>query len=333
MTENTSKSSGQTRPEVKRSGMKNSRAVARGRILFLLCLLAVAGVLSTVFFFVLKQSETELAEGQYDSIADRALDTAFQIAQRKRLGTITMASLAGNANPNADDWPFVTIYGYEDTATKLIETSAGREMGFAPLVTPDQLEAFEAFAYKYYYEDRGLPFPNTTALSPFGRGVWGAGGEGKYHETDGSTYYNSPNKIFAPILHLNDGAHAALMLNLRFEETRGTAIDNIMDCSNKLADKPDAECGAITDVLILTSQEVEPGPGALIMQPIYPGKNSTVVSTMTRGVCFCYDTLKNFSHASFGSVDRDPCIIDCLGRSACRCVLVRSQRNRVLARN
>jgi hypothetical protein len=293
MTENTSKSSGQTTPEVKRSGMESSRAVTTGRILFLLCLLAVAGVLSTVFFFVLKQSETELAEGQYDSIADRALDTAFRIAKRKRLGTITMASSAGNANPNADDWPFVTIYGYEDTATKLINATAGRSMGFAPLVTPDQLEAFEAFAYKYYYEDRGPPFPNTTAVSPFGRGVWGVDGERKkYHETDGSTDYNSPNKIFAPILQHSDGAHAALMINLRFEKTRGTAIDNIIDCSNKLADKPDAECGAITDVLFLTSQEVEPGPAALIMQPIYPGKNSTVVSTMMRRVCFCCDNLE-----------------------------------------
>jgi hypothetical protein len=144
-------------------------------------------------------------------------------------------------------------------------------------VTPDQLEQFEEFAYKYYYEDRD--FPNTTAVSPFGRGVWGVDGDGnKYHETDGSTSYNSPNKIFTPLLQHNGGPHPALLLNLHFQETRGDVVDGIIECSKKRIDNPDFECGSITDMLILTSQEEVPGPGALIMQPIYPGNNSTVVS-------------------------------------------------------
>jgi hypothetical protein len=99
-------------------------AVHRGRILFFLCLLIVATTLAIVFYFVLKTYETNLAVAQYQAIADRALDTALEIANRKRLGTITMASIAGSVNPSADQWPFVTIPGYETISTKYVPSLA-----------------------------------------------------------------------------------------------------------------------------------------------------------------------------------------------------------------
>lgn len=188
-----------------------------------------------------------------------------------------MASIAANANPDASQWPFVTMRGYEEITQNLIETSSGREMGFAPLVTPEQLADFEDFAYNYYFNVREPPFPtNTTAQSSFGRGVWGFNpalntSDNRYHESDGSTSYDSPNKIFAPILHHNEGPHKALMLNLHFQKTRGVIIDNMIACAQNRKESAtiDMECGAITDFLILTSQEFRPGPGALMMQPIY----------------------------------------------------------------
>jgi hypothetical protein len=234
--------------------------------------------------FFLSEAELGLAESQFESIAARALDTSYEITVRKRLGTISMASIAANEFPDAGKWPFVTINGYEVIASNLIATSSGREMGFCPLVTPDQLQDFEDFAYKWYEEDREPPFPNGTAQSSFGKGVWGNSDDagtpdGRYHETDGSTSYESPNKIFAPILHHNAGPFPALMLNLHFQQTRGETIDALIECAQlRGTEGEDVKCGAITDMLILTSQEVEPGPGALIMEPIYPARNLTVVS-------------------------------------------------------
>ena len=93
----------------------------------------------------------------------------LEIAERKRMGTRTMAVAASHANPRASSWPFVTIDGFEDVATDLIDTSSGRELGFAPIVRPDQLRGFEEFACSYFYEDRVPVFPNTTATKPFGR--------------------------------------------------------------------------------------------------------------------------------------------------------------------
>ena len=257
-----------------------SQTVSRWRILFLVCLTVMAALLGTGFYFLLRDEETELASAQFDAIADRALDSMFEIAERKRLGTLSMASVAGNVNPDASKWPFVTMNGYEDMSTRLIETSVGREMGFCPIVLPSQVEEFESFAYGYYYEARNpKPFPNTTAVSPFGRGIWGVDSEGsKYHDYDGNTSYGSPNKILTPILHHNEGPHPALMINLHFQQTRGAAIDSIIECSKQRTVDNNIECGAITDMLNLTSQEVRPGPGALLIQPIYPGNHPNTVS-------------------------------------------------------
>jgi hypothetical protein len=60
------------------------------------------------------------------------------------------------------------------------------------------------------------------------------------------------------------------MVNVCFEKSRGTVIDSIVDCAKQRSLTGEMlECGAMTDMLILTSQAVEPGPGALLMQPIF----------------------------------------------------------------
>jgi hypothetical protein len=256
-----------------------------GRVIFLLCLTLTAAALGFASYRLLRESERDLAESQFEAIAERALSTAFKITLRKRLGTVTMATLAANANPDPDDWPYVTIKGYEDISTNLIETSSGREMGLAPLVLPEQLAQFEDFAYDFYFNEREPPFPNGTATSSFGRGVWGVNpaletSDNRYHESDGSTSYGSPNKIFAPILQHNAGPHPALMLNLHFQESRGVAIDQVIACAEQREQSADIdiECGGITDFITLTSQETRPGPGALMMKPIYPANAPLKVS-------------------------------------------------------
>ena len=161
-------------------------------------LFALAVALGTAAYFILDNAEYNLATTEFYSSSERAMAKAQEITLRKRLGTVTMSSIAHNIHPDADAWPFVTIRGYEETAQNLIATSSGREMGFCPLVLPEQLTAFEDFAYNYYYHDRQPePFPNTTAQSEeFGRGVWGMtvdseGNKMRYHEVDGSTSWNS----------------------------------------------------------------------------------------------------------------------------------------------
>jgi hypothetical protein len=188
------------------AGSRPSRAVWAGRIVFLLFLVSVATALGVLTWYFLTGAEKELAEAQFESIADRALNGAYEIAIRKRLGTISMASVVAQMRPDADIWPFITIPGFETISNNLVATSSGRDMGLAPLVTPEQLADFEDFIYDFYENKRDPPFPNGTATSSFGKGVWGIDpsfgtSDKRYHETDGTTSYDSPHKIFAPVIH------------------------------------------------------------------------------------------------------------------------------------
>lgn len=251
-----------------------------GRVLFISSLAAVAAVLGYFTNKFLTDSETDLAEKQFESIADRALDTAAEITLRKRLGTVTMASIAGFESPNKQAWPFVTINGYETITSQIIETSSGRGMGFVPLVTPDQLDDFEDFAY--HYLESKFPSEAQVGSSSFGRGVYAIDealntSDNRYLDNrDGSTTWQSPNRLFAPMLQHNKGASSILMLNTHYDSLRGQVIDNIIECS-KNADRIStaAECGVITDIRYRKGE-----PGSLIMQPIYPANDTDTVRSM-----------------------------------------------------
>jgi hypothetical protein len=263
-----------------------SHSIFVGRVIFLAFLCATAALLGYAApHRLLVGSENDLAETQFESIADRALDAAVGITLHKRLGILSLASIAAYQFPNAEAWPYVKIDGYETiSSNNLIETSSGREtpgraardMGFCPLVTPEQLPSFEEFAYDYY-EER---FPvGTAGLHSFGKGVASvpipSSPNDRYRETDGSTYYNSPNKIFAPILQHNLGEYDGLMVNFHFHDIVGKVIDRMIAC----AKTNDEECGSVTSItdMLLLLGRVEPSPAALIAQAIYPANNSTTM--------------------------------------------------------
>ena len=271
----------------RRKQVEIARAVWTSRLMFASALVVVAAILGFLAYYFFTKSEDNLATTQFYSIAERALSHAVDTTRLKRLGTITMATVIGNAQPNADDWPFVILEGYEEAASRLVATISGDGIGFAPIVKPDQLAQFEEFAYDAYYNVLG--YPNDTAVSSFGIGVWGrdlqgtlniTAEDGKYHELtmfpNATTTYGSPFQVFTPVLQHSDGATARpLMLNLHYEVLRGETIDNIIRCSEQdKVDNPDVECGQISDLLLLTQRQE---PAGLFMQPIYPNKNRTKV--------------------------------------------------------
>lgn len=273
---------------------KTSNVVGAGRIAFVLCLVTTAVVLGFLANFSITRTEEGLATAQYDalaeqydSIADRALVAAQGINLFKRLGTISLSTILSYSLPDADAWPFVTLPGYENITANLIETSSGREMAFAPLVTPDQLSDFEDFAYDFFENRHDPPFPKGTGESSFGKGIWGLDlnlntSDHRYRITNATPSYDSPNRMYFPILQHSNGSDPALMLNLRFEELRGRTIDRIIECAQLRVESGDLlECGAITPFLYLATQDLSLGPGALFLQPIFPANNVSTVSVVS----------------------------------------------------
>lgn len=251
----------------------NGQVIWVSRILFLVTLCFVAVVLGVVSHNLLTQAEVTLAEEQFQSIASRAALTASRIVRRKMRGTSVLSSLIAHAHPQTDPWPFVTVDGFEDISNKLIVSTDAKGMFFAPFVEHSSLSDFEDFAYTF--------FNSTAGISSFGKGVWGLDDsleaeDRRYHDNEVKRDYESQNEFFAPVLQHSAGPSSLLMLNLRFEETRGKAIDSLVAC---VTENTSPSCAEITSVIELADSE-QPSPGALLMDPIRPIDGSTATGVV-----------------------------------------------------
>eukprot|EP00977_Amphora_coffeiformis_P010853 scaffold2541_cov175-Amphora_coffeaeformis.AAC.9 len=277
------------------------------RFIFLVCLCAVAAILGYTADRLVTNSETKLAEEQFESVASRALDGALENTHRKRFGAIQMASIASYGFPDAQTWPFVFINGFEQIASNLLSTSTGitSSLGLSVFVTPDQLSEFENFAYDVVFKDK---FPEGTAESSFGRGVYGLdfslnNTDKRFHETDGNVSWGSPYKVFAPFLYHSDGAAGILMGNYRTLPDRGKNIDEMIACSQERAETEDTssmECSTLTDMV---SFGAILRPAAVLHQPIYPANNNLTLSGLITSTIMWEEVLEHIFTDEVSGVD------------------------------
>lgn len=116
----------------------NNWQLSSSRIIFVAFLTVVAGVLGFVGYHFLTQAEHDLTDAQFATISERALAEAKRIAQRKRYSIVTAAEMVGRMLPDANQWPFVHVNGFEEIGTNLLDTVSAQEnssiLTFAPLV-------------------------------------------------------------------------------------------------------------------------------------------------------------------------------------------------------
>lgn len=287
--------------------------VSTGRIIFVVCLICVAVVLGLASNALLAAHEKKMAQEQFDAIADRALDVALQTALRKRLGVVTLASMAGQSFPEAEMWPNINFLGFEAVVGNLIETSTGRTMGLMPLVYPHNLASFEDHAYNKVIAGRN-DYPNTTGASSFGKGVFGLdfsldNEDKRYHESDGNTTWGSPYKVFTPFLFHSSGP-SILMTNLHSTALFGSIIDQVISCSNERQENEDeVNCGTLSDALILTgkTQDVKSGPGAIVIEPVYPAHSNTTLVGIISSTIVWEETLTNVFSSEISGID---CVLE-----------------------
>ena len=251
---------------------KKPSAVVIGRVVFVGFLCALAASLGAVIYMLQRNAEQALAESQFEAIADRAIVLARDITERKMLGAVTIASMYSNIFPRSA-WPFVFLNGFDQIVRNIVATFQGRGIAVAPIVRPDQVEAFEEFAFERIPADGGY--------STFGRGIWATdptnATDPRYHDKTGETHYDSPNNnILVPILQAvtpDPTQPIFYLLNYHSLESRGPVMDSSLACAK---DKPEFRpsdrntekpfCGTITDI---TPPLLQDEPGAVIMLPIF----------------------------------------------------------------
>lgn len=168
------------RPQKTKSPVaKVERTLWSGRLLFMACLVSTAIVLGWVSHHFLTESEEDLARAHWDGIADRALSEAVGSLAKKRFDLLALASVIAETRPNATEWPYVYVPGYERIAHDLTRGTS-TVIHFAPLVKPEELDSWVDFAYQYLHVDRKpVPFESDAGVSTAGRGVWA------YNRTNG----------------------------------------------------------------------------------------------------------------------------------------------------
>jgi hypothetical protein len=118
-----------------------------------------------------------------------------------------------------------------------------------PIVQPELVARFEAFAYSYYEANPQL-YTSAAGVSSFGEGVYAVDPDSglHFHDVDGSTVWDSPYTILTPVLQMEANRsmvsrhkkETILMRNMHADQyIGGHAIDAVLDClmTNEKASK------------------------------------------------------------------------------------------------
>lgn len=263
---------------------KGLSAIVVWRVGFIGFLLALSALFGFVAYISLTGSEKELADSQYESIADRALFNSRNNILRKAKGSNSLAKMIGTVSPDAAAWPYVGVDNFESITNDIVDPDSGGNL-FSPIVAVHQQAAFETFAYEYY-ESRG--YPNGTGVSSIGEGIWVD--KGFIEAANGSTLLgNSPyeGEIIVPVFLHSDSVYPLLMIDLHFYPALGNGMDRIITCvEDKLNSSSTANlensCGDVSEVVQFRFTFDGPSrPGTYVQMPIFPFNNQSTVSNLS----------------------------------------------------
>lgn len=227
-----------------------------------------------------------------------------------------MAAVISHASPDAEPWPFVSVPGYNDIVGNIVPTSLSWGLNFAPIVLPEQAEAWEAFAQQDYIEFFGNE--SSAGVSSFGFGMWAAGPEvdspdHRFHETSGETTWGSPNKILVPKMHHTFYESPYLLFQTHYPRPHGQAIDSVIECSKQRAESEDPQsinCGTISELTYSNANHL--GPGGLIVMPIYPANDPTTLTGFIVGFLHWREVLEDIFADGVDGVD---CVLSAAGKA------------------
>lgn len=250
------------------------------RSILILTLLLATIILGWAAHYTITKAETVLAETQYELIVRAALIEATRVLHQRALAAHSMATIVAEWQPQARMWPLVRIPGFSRMVQGVLNATSAFDMGLLPIVQPEEAAAFEEHAYRLYNES-GYDV-TTTGVSPgFGRGIWGRNpaNQTRFHDTTGQTAWGSPFQLLTPVLYTDEGAHPILMFNSHSARPQGSAMDTILaNCQQQqAATRPSCSSAAMTSIFDIVKFIDYKRPGTLLLQPVYPQQDPTVL--------------------------------------------------------
>jgi hypothetical protein len=261
------------------------------RLMFIATLLIVAAAFGYVSYYVIKTTETEEAESQYDAIVERALVQSVATVNNNIAGINSIASIMASQFPDADTWPYVYMEDFSILATDVIDIYAGRRASFCPILDPAvvNITEWENFAYSNIEAQYG---PGVGS-SPLGRGMYLIERPDqllpptfKFSRT-GETDWGNNYTIVVPLYQHSTGPFSLLMYNVHSFEQIGRTQEALLRCAEARQLDPTLICNALSDTYgFKESQGAPEEPGTYLVSPIYPRKgNSNNGTKVRRNVC------------------------------------------------
>jgi hypothetical protein len=263
-----------------------------------LCALGVGYMVFSLY------SSAEVAEfnRDYDLLSNGILQTAMNSLTTMNAICAHTAAIYSTEFPDPAMWPNVAHSRFGAMINPVVKSLHVKNINHIPLVLPEELQAFEDFAYDFFANDTES-IPN-LGVSPFGKGVWAVNTttDEKFHDTTGETAFNSFS-FLAPVFQVvNVAANSfVVMLNTHYDESRGRAIDACISCFYKRvrAGQSTEGCGALTGFLFLLQDSVAQ-PAAILYYPEFPAENSSKLTGFV-GAVFNWDTILSSTVPNFKS--------------------------------
>lgn len=239
-------------------------------------LLAVTVVAGTIAYILTEAWETQNFEKDYYSLVTNSAILLQRSLYNRAEGVSTMSLILSIGFPDARDWPFAYLFGYDQISKSLNGQNA---VANAPIVYPSPVERFERFAYQAYNSTYSEP----VAQSSFGEGIFAVQNtsnfnEGRYHDATGNTTYGSDYQLLAPVLQ---GNRSKPMFNFHSEELRGRYMDRVIGCAKNVSNTCSIkQCGVMTAP---TTSLVSGKMASIIIDTVYPAYNTSTLVGFTIG--------------------------------------------------
>lgn len=234
-------------------------------------------IFSVETYHLLWKAENDAYNLHYKSISGELIQEMSTILKKLHEASMSMATSASLAHPNSSSWPNASITGYV-LLNKHLSLLANAKVTLTPIVWPEEVSSFEAYAREAFIADPDVP-EETAGYNDFGFGVFAFDeNRNRIHDTTGVTNFSENNFLTPILMSAFPSTSKAFLYNTHSDIIRGTAMDHLYSCAMMF--NRDEDCSILTDIIQHVS-DANFRPTTLLYSPIFAHYDDVLVGIST----------------------------------------------------
>ena len=240
----------------------------------------------SVHYFVAKY-ETDVRVSEYNIVVADFKSFVERYMKANWDSSTVIAAAMGSLCNHCSDWPNcnISIKEYLRLSDTILQINNVQTVQIAPIVTYEQIESFERFAYNLF-DSNGYP---EMGISRIGKGMYAFGANGSVTHANTSRYYGGVHHIFTPVLYVGNlpASENEVMYDIYSSSKCSIAIDGLFNCvQNEHIDMNSySTCSAVSNTVV-TSSNGPPRPTFYTFSPIFPARNLSNLVGMSVSIVY-----------------------------------------------